>query len=269
MVDADTSDVMLFGDPIDDTDEPGTQEDPKPLKDPDEPVPDQNEEEKKRFQYWQSIADKERNRAAELEFAAPIAQLLKEKPELLLKLQADLVNSGKPEEVGPKRPEEPVIPQDYDEVAAFNDPASESFKYRKSVEAYNKRMILYMEERDKQRAEIFKRELDRREMEEQERLRIAKLKTVLVQKGLTAVEAEDFVQTMNSPESFTADNLIALYKLRKSSKVKTNKETEIQERANRRELPIPDAAGGVSRKPELVDKDKAMTGAFLKAAKGK
>lgn len=270
MVDADTPEMKLFGDPIDDTESLETQDDPNLHPDPDAPDPDKDEDpEKKRFEYWQSIADRERNRANELEFAAPVARLLKEKPEILLKLQAELVNSGKQEDAGPKRPEMPARPADYDEVAAYSNPDSSSFQYRKAVEAHREAMINYIEERDKAREVLLHKELQRRETEEQERIRLAKLKTILVQKGLTPVESEDFIQTMNSPESFTADNLIALYKLRKSAKAKPDKARDMEDRSKRRDVPLPDASGGVTRKTEEVDKDKAMSGAFLKAAKSK
>ena len=223
--------------------------------------------EKQRYAYWQSQAEKLR---AELAGIAPIKKLLEEDPGAALKLQEYLASKGA-EPAGPKAPEAPARPHRYDEAEAYQDPSSESFKYRVAKEQYMEDRLRYAEERDK----ALERQLQ--EMEEERSLqlersqRMARLNVELTAKGLTPIEVQDFVKTMSSPESLTLENLVELYRFRKNTSregaERARKAQTLTTRSNR-EVPLPASVGG-GYTPDPTSEDMAFEQSLMATAKGR
>lgn len=221
--------------------------------------PPQDDEQKKRFEYWQSEHDKIKKERDTLAFAAPIAQLLKEKPELVLKLQEEITKSVVPTEVGPKKPTPPERPIGYNEAEAYTAPESESFKFRQKYDVYREDMLRYMEEKDQLRDQIFSQGLQKQQEDERVRQAVAKLKVDLLAKGLTMSEAEEFVQYMNDPRNMTQENLVTLFKLKKGTY------TPPKPKPNNAQPPIAGAEGGgdESERPGKKDFQKEFQDSLL------
>jgi hypothetical protein len=237
MGNADTSDISLLDSPI--TDDATPQDDPQP---------ELSEEEKltKRVAYWQSRADKFQREAQDNALGAPYARLFQEKPELALVVQAELAKpKGDQDSSGLKKPEPPARPVEFNEVESYNNPESDSFKFRKAQEAYREQHLAYLGETQLQRTKVLEEELNRRRTDEDSRIKVAQLKTIVMQKGLTAAETEDFVVFMSDPKNMTTDNLVALYKLKKAPQPAADaKEEEMRRRAMGGRAPVPPISGG-------------------------
>ena len=228
-----------------------------------EPTPD--EKDKQRFEYWQSVAQKREAELERLKFAAPVARLLDEKPEIAAKIdeiiagRAEVRSVPTPEELL-QRPDVPVRPNNFDELEAFQNPESESFKYRKQVEDYNRNLVEYIDKRDQLRDQRIQKQDAERQQAEQARVETAKLKLDLAKSGLSDAEQEDFIQKMSSRESLKLENLVKLYRMSNGPTPDDIKRQEAAEalarRTARHEVPLPAAVGGSPSQVQLEEGDQ-------------
>jgi hypothetical protein len=116
-----------------------------------------------RFEYWQSQADKAKGELGqirkELDYyknsLAPVEQMIRNNPQVLDQLEQTPSN-GQPQaypnglqETSLKEPSAPERPHSYNEVDAYNDPESDSFKYRLAKENYRDEYLSYLQKKIK------------------------------------------------------------------------------------------------------------------------
>ena len=169
----------------------------------------------KRYQYWQSEADKARNENVELKQALESrAQAPQPEPE-----------NQEPEQVFPDPPSKPSKPRDFSRGDAMDDSQSESASYLDSVDNWRDDMDEYnrlhqqysqavvQEERDKLNQE---REDIQRNIADKEAYNsnMSSMATHL-EKTYSASQEEikQFVNVMDDPKNITVDNLFQLYRL--------------------------------------------------------
>lgn len=220
-----------------------------------------------RFEYWQSEATKAQNelaakdaKLAELEALAAVGRSVlegKASPQASAPKQAPpSAEPAKVAETTLEIPKAPQKPERYDEVEAYNDPQSESYKYRKQYERYRDDMMTYFvtKQEVKEKAEVAEREAKSRE-ESMKRSMVALQGQLQAQFGLSSSEAVDFIQTMTDPSAVTLDALVTLYRLKKSPK-QPNRSADMRQRNERLNAPLPGGvAGGEGNSPES---DEAM-----------
>lgn len=189
------------------------------------------EKEAKRYAYWQAKHDKLqkemeaiKSQAEINEDYAPIAEYLYQNPQALLKLQEQLAESA-PSTSAPQMPvapEKPKKPANYSKYEAVQDLESPSAKYDEALMSYNSDMLDYMNAK-----QLYNEKQQYAQMQAAaERERAARkqeaFKADLLANGLKADEYNDFIAKVNGPESISAKNLIAYYKMLSGSGVTKN-----------------------------------------------
>ncbi len=185
------------------------------------------------YKYWQSEADKrayERDEAfktlgvnnveelkaisQEMQDVLPIARYIKGNPEVLNVVDKSLRgehlgNQQEPEnQAAPvQKPVKPVRPNGYDEIDAYQDVESSSFKYRQEMEKYRDDMIEYTQLEN----ENLKNNIAQAEQQQARTQQIGQLQNDLINRGYTQDQANDFINWANQDESFTIENLIQLH----------------------------------------------------------
>lgn len=186
------------------------------------------------YKFWQSEADKRANERdevyrtlgvndvnqarqimAEMKDILPIAKYVKGNKEVLDVVEASLrgetignqqATENQPTQV--QQPVKPVQPQGYNDMDAFQDPDSESYNYRASLDQYRDEMIDYNQrENTALRDNIRQANVQQHRMGEIEGLK----RNLQAGYGYTLDQANDFVNWANQEESFTMDNLIQLH----------------------------------------------------------
>tara|TARA_B110000467_G_scaffold159590_1_gene177470 strand:- start:3840 stop:4835 length:996 start_codon:yes stop_codon:yes gene_type:complete len=189
------------------------------FEEPETPVEDPN-----RMQYWQSQADKAKNEnfkiQQELEYyqntLGPIANAIQSDPEILDRLeQKNLSNApqqGSPAQGnldGPlKQPNAPEKPHSYNEVDAYNDPESESFKFRLAKDQYRDGMIDYYGKVDAYRQQEQQAHFAR----QQETQAINQAQSYAMNNfGWDSQKSNDFITWAQNPNNVTMEHLAKIY----------------------------------------------------------
>jgi hypothetical protein len=186
------------------------------------------------YKYWQSEADKrayERDEAfktlgvnnvdelkaisQEMRDVLPIAKYIKGNPDVLNVVDKSLRgeplgNQQKPEnqETPIEKPVKPVRPSGYDDIDAYQDNESESFKYRIAVESYRDEMVDYTQREN----EALRNTITQGQQQEVRNQQVSQLTGELINnRGYSQEQANDFINWANQDESFTMDNLITLH----------------------------------------------------------
>ena len=201
--------------------------------------PDENANDKQRYQYWQSRYDKlkaekdgelgsYKEKLAALEakmdqFAAPQPdQQTKKEPTIDERIAE---KSAAIKALDAEVPQPPQKPTGYSEADAYTDPESLSFRYQRQVEAYNGQVTEYLRKRDGLKDELYDLKVARVEeptknlvrqnaMSARERELFDNLKN---NHKLSADEAQEFVRMMSSPSSLSIDNLVKFYRFQKGT----------------------------------------------------
>jgi hypothetical protein len=180
----------------------------------------QTNNDERRFQYWQSEADKAKNENAQLKAQMQQAN----QPQ-----QAEAPVKEKPVEQFPPAPEKPEAPMGFNRAEAMEDPNSASAQYlnkldgwRDDITEYNALKTEYqtalVQERLDAQEKIRVDEIKRQQAYQQQQAQMNDIyQKVQGEHGLTAEEASGFMQTMSKPESLTMDNLVQLYRMQKGS----------------------------------------------------
>jgi hypothetical protein len=238
--------------------------DPEPKPEHLEPDPDPKND-PKRVEYWQSQADKHKNRADALERLAPLGKLVEERKDVRDAIEA--VISGKPEKVIPKlqKPTVPQRPADYDPVEAVNDPNSSSFRYRAELETYNSQLMDFFDKRDQEREVAFEQARQESARREQAAIADQTIRRKLTEHGIIGDEQEKFFAVMNSPQSLNLDNLVSLYEVIQGKHTPTpksvdEKQKQIEEQIKKGKAPLP-ASVTESQTPP-TDKEETVEDVF-------
>ena len=187
----------------------------EPQREAAEPIEVDNEV--KRYQYWQSEADKARNENKEL-----VSRLEK------LESQTPAEQPQKEEEPQiefPPPPDKPQKPANYSRSDAYDDPSSDSAQYLDSMDSWRDNMDEYNrlynqytqaiveEERQKmnqEREDIRKKQAEREAYD----TNMKKISEHLTQSyQASPEEIQKFVEVMDDPNNITVDNLFQLYRL--------------------------------------------------------
>ena len=179
--------------------------------------PQDNDE--KRYQYWQSEADKARNENAQL------AQRLQALEQQVNQPQPTVDDGVEDDRSFPPPPPKPSKPRNFSRSEALEDPSSESAKYmddvdewRDEMDDYNRLQSEYnlaIVEEEKQKMQDERDNIMRQQAEAQQRQQqMADIHTHLkTQYQASDEEIAQFVDIMDKPESVTLDNLFKLYRL--------------------------------------------------------
>lgn len=214
-----------------------------------QPIPAKEDE--ARFEYWQSQANQRQRELDEIKGSQlhAIAQYIQRTPEML-----DIVEEGigggpidKPRRM-PERPIRPQKPDNYDSSEA-HDPETASGRYRASLDDYLEKKDIYNDAREERSAIQAQRDSDKAQ--------IASLRAGLVREGgLKEVEADEFLNMLNGPES---RNPVTLAKYYRVLKAPSQEEIANQEKARQLlakkpglESPPPLATAGGEPPPQLT-----------------
>lgn len=194
-----------------------------------------SKEDPSRHEYWQSQTDKVTSENAQLkqqmskmqETFGPIANIIDNNPQVLDNIES--LSNGQPAQVSNgqnslQRPTRPQKPHTYNQVDAYNDPDSESFKYRASVDEYRDSMLDYQENADNQRR-IDAEENQARQFEQMQQQNA--YSHAQQTWGFDANQARDFVTWAQNPQNITLDSLGRLYQL---AKAPNKQEAQVQNR---------------------------------------
>ena len=178
-----------------------------------------------RYQYWQSEADKREN---ELSKVRATNELLTQQLTSFVSNTQQPQQQQQPEEQVeefPPPPNKPDKPRTYNREEAYTDSSSESARYLDDIESwrddmdeYNSLQAEYQSAKMSADREEYQRARQRddalRQQASENDQRMGQLKTHLRQKyNASDTEFDEFVQIMSNPESLTPDNLWRLYQM--------------------------------------------------------
>jgi hypothetical protein len=182
----------------------------------------------KRYQYWQSQADKVKAENEQL------------KAELRTKSEPAQVEAQPEPEAKefPPPPARPRRPRNYSREEAISDPESRSALYNEAVDdwrdkmdKYNNLYAQYNVALAQERMDAIENKVNQGEQEkiaaQQNQQAVSELSDyVQATYGLSHDETQDFIQTMSQPESLSIGNLVDLYKM-KGKQVINNVPTQV------------------------------------------
>lgn len=171
----------------------------------------------KRYQYWQSQADKYKNELEQVQGAqhqaAPVAPV-----------QPQEVPQEQPNEF-PPAPDRPARPRTFSREEAYTDPSSDSARYLDAKEDWDEQMVEYNSLQTQYQNAVLQEKFDTMEnqrVEEAKRQQAsqaaAKEQADIVQyvtghHGMSQEQASDFMTKMSDPSSINIDNLVQLYRM--------------------------------------------------------
>ena len=173
----------------------------------------------KRYQYWQSEADKARNENAQL------AQRLEALETQANQSQPDNMEPIEEELTFPDPPGKPGKPSGYNRADALDDPSSDSAKYLDAVDKWRDDMDEYNRLHQQYTQAVMVEERQKIQEEQKEALRIqaeretynsnmTNMKSHLQQTYQASDdEIAKFVEVMDDPKNITVDNLFQLYRM--------------------------------------------------------
>ena len=178
--------------------------------------PSQGNDEK-RYQYWQSQADKYKNELESLKGQSQ--QPVQEQP---VETKKETI------EEFPAAPDKPNRPRAFNREEAYSDPNSESARYLDELEGWRDDMNEYNSLKQQYQTAIIEdkfNKLEQTRVEEAKKQQAAQQKSaqeaevksyVMGHYGMNETETNDFMSKMSDPNSITIDNLVQLYRLQNS-----------------------------------------------------
>jgi len=203
-----------------------------------------------RFEYWQSQADKAKGELNglrnELEYyrsQGQNAQPSNEQPQAYPQQQGL-------QEPSLKVPTEPERPVSYNEIDAYSDPDSDSFKYRLDRDKYRDDYMSFLKEKDEVRETQLTQQYEYEMAMERDNMMKTQAQSHAVNAyGWEANKANEFVKWASNPDNLTLDNLAKLFDLRTNANPVVQQRTqEMQNQAQR--LTVPKTAVVQSGKAE-------------------
>ena len=240
-------------------------------------------EDPSRMEYWQSQTDKAKNDSfklqQELEYyqntLGPIARVIEQNPKVLDNID-DLTNGNlqpKPVQAGQQqgnsleRPIRPEKPNSYSEVDAYNDPESDSFKFRTANDQWRDNMLGWYENVDgarQQQQQVAMQNHQRNTMMQSAHA------YAMNQYGFDVSKATEFVQWAQNPNNITVDSLVKLYAMKDApsqQQAQTQRKTqEMQQQQERLKVPRPTVVQTGETAPVLSEED-SFSAALLSNAR--
>ena len=236
-----------------------------------------------RMEYWQSQADKAKNDSfqlqQELEYykntMGPIAKVIEENPQVLDNIESltngnlppQPVQAGQQQGNSLNKPVRPQKPNSYSEVDAYNDPESDSFKYRTANDQWRDNMLGWYENVDIARQQ-------QQQAAQQQHQRNTMMQSAhsyaMNQYGFDVNKAADFVQWAQNPSNITVDSLVKLYAMKDAPSQQQaqtqRKAQEMQTQQERLKVPRPTVVQTGESAPTLSDED-SFSAALLSNAR--
>jgi len=203
----------------------------------------------KRFQYWQSRADKIANENAALK------QQLQQQQAVATQQAQPQAQQQPAQEQFPPPPPKPDRPRTFNREEAYSDPNSESARYLDEVEGWRDNISEYnslksqyenalladkLSSFEQQRVENAKRAQAQQQVQQQKN-EVANY--VMGHHGMTQQESADFINKMSDPSSISLDNLVSLYRLNQGGAAQQNNPAqpspEFQQVKNAQQVPSP------------------------------
>jgi hypothetical protein len=193
----------------------------QPAQETTQPIVDSNND-KTRYQYWQSQADKLKSENAKLK------ESMTQQTQAPIQPQAPAQEQV---EQFPAPPEKPQRPRNFSREDAYADPNSESARYLDEHDQWRDNMTEYNTLKTQYDNALLQERFDNIEQERVNNAKRAEAYRVQQQQtnevkdyvtghyGFSQEQANDFVQKMSNPESLTVDNLVKLYQLTESGSV--------------------------------------------------
>jgi len=205
---------------------------PEPTQDfsQNEVAPQGDDNDQVRYQYWQSQAAKLQNQLDEVKEYAPMVDYLRTNPEAVQNLtpqegQGKAPASQEQTEEFPPPPERPEQPVGFSREEAYTDPTSASAIYINEMDAWRDNMTQYNSLANQYQVAVMRESYDEKikalESKEAERLKQAEQRNKMsevreyVQNNYDLGDkVDDFITTMNDPNSINMDDLVGYYKFK-------------------------------------------------------
>ena len=225
-----------------------------------------------RFEYWQSQADKAKGEIntirQELDYyknsLAPVEQMIRDNPQVLDQLQQSPSNGqaqGHPQglqEPSLKEPSAPDRPHSYNEVDAYNDPESDSFKYRLAKEEYRDNYLGFLQKKDQVREQEMQKAYQQQMHQQQNQMVQRQAMSHAVNNfGWDQQKAAEFVSWSQKPDNLTLDNLAKLFELRTNTNPVVQQKTQEMQNQSQR-LAVPRTAAVQTGKAEQPRSDEQL-----------
>ncbi len=220
---------MGEGTPVETVNEQEAPQGGQPPQPVDTPTADNDE---RRFQYWQSQADKRQNEIDRLHEQNQVLQ-----NQLSHNIQAPKQDNTAQEEKFPEPPQKPRTPHGFSRDEAMTDPNSRSAEYVNQVETWRENMDEYnrlytqynvakmqesMESIQNQQQEQMKKAAQQQQYRQQQSEAIDYIKGNF---GANDEQAQEFVARYSDPKSVTMDNLWKLFQLETGQGIAPNQQT--------------------------------------------
>ena len=245
------------------------QPEPSPVEVPTEQATEEEspiDNDVKRYQYWQSEADKARNENAQL------AQRLEALEAQASQSQPDDMEPIEEELTFPDPPAKPGKQAGYSRADALDDPSSESARYLDSVDKWRDDMDEYNRLHQQYTQAVMVEERQRMQ-EEQREIQKAQAEREIYQDNIRNMsshlkqqyqasdeEIQNFVQVMDDPKNITVDNLFQLYRMQNGTQqaqpmtqTASNESFEQRKRAQSVPTPMGVVPGQSSSQPNSND----------------
>jgi len=223
-------------------------------------VPKQEKQDTDRYEYWQSKNDKTQGELSRIsqEFEqyknmmGPVANAIQQNPQILKNLEQQSPSNEQPAQQNSlQAPTRPEKPHSYNEVDAYNDPDSDSFKYRLSVDKYRDDMIDHYGKVDQYRQEqqAMAQAAQRDEMA-QSQARSYAMQTL----GWNANKTTEALQWLQNPNNVSFETLFKVYEMvnapSKEQMQSQQRVADYQQREERMKVPQSTAVtSGTSQAP--------------------
>ena len=192
-----------------------------------------------RFEYWQSQADKAKGELSELRnevnyYRSQSQNTIPSNEQPQAQPQEQRV-----QEPSLQVPTEPDRPVSYNEIDAYSDPDSDSFKYRLDRDKYRDDYMSFLKEKDEVRETQLTQQYEYEMAMERDNMMKTQAQSHAVNSyGWQADKADSFVKWASNPDNLTIDNLAKLFELRTNSNPVVQQRTqEMQNQAQRLAVP--------------------------------
>jgi len=188
-----------------------------------------------RYQYWQSQAAKLQNQLNEVKEYQPMVDYLRSNPEAVQSItpggqtpQAEAAPTSQEQEEFPPPPERPEQPTGFSREEAYSDPASASAQYLDSVDKWrddtqqynqlaSKYEIALMREQYNQKIEGLEKVEQQRVAQAEETKKMTEVREYVANNYDLGENLDDFLTSMNDPNSINMDDLVGYYKYKKGA----------------------------------------------------
>jgi hypothetical protein len=211
-----------------------------------------------RFEYWQSQADKAKGELSELRNEVNYYRSQGQNT-----TPSNEQPQAYPQEQGLQEPSlqvptEPDRPVSYNEIDAYSDPDSDSFKYRLDRDKYRDDYMSFLKEKDEVRETQLTQQYEYEMAMERDNMMKTQAQSHAVNSyGWESDKANSFVKWASNPDNLTIDNLAKLFELRTNSNPVVQQRTqEMQNQAQR--LAVPRTAVVQSGKAEQPRTDEQV-----------